>query len=100
ITWAGKPFNKVVDGVNWITCKLGVKKKIGKWAYPQYAKGTKGAHPGGLVKVNDGRGSWSGRELIRFPDGTTAMIKDRNNVTILTKVTHIISNSNTRDILQ
>src|SRR5699024_1423143 len=91
ITWAGKPFNKVVDGVNWITGKLGVKKKIGKCDYPQYAKGTKGAHPGGLAKVNDGRGSWSGRELISFPDGTTGMFKGRDVVANLPKGTHVFS---------
>src|SRR5699024_7783818 len=100
ITWAGKPFNKVVDGVNWITGKLGVKKKIGKWDYPQYAKGTKGAHPGGLAKVNDGRGSWSGRELISFPDGTTGMFKGRDVVANLPKGTHAFSAPDTRDLLQ
>src|SRR5699024_8022286 len=51
ITWAGNLFNKVVDGVNWITGSLGVKKKSGRCDYPQYAKGTKRAHPGGLAKV-------------------------------------------------
>src|SRR5699024_670170 len=45
IPWAGQPLKKVVEGVDWITGKLGEKKKIVKRDYPQYAKGTKGAHP-------------------------------------------------------
>src|SRR5699024_1947675 len=98
-TWAGKPFNKVVDAVNWITGKLGVKKKIGKWDYPKYAKGTKGVHPGGLAKVNDGRGSWSGRELISFPDGTTGMFKGKDVEANLPKGTHVFSAPDTRSLL-
>src|SRR5699024_4443717 len=99
ITWAGKPFNKVVDGVNWITGKLGVKKKIGKWDYPQYAKGTNGAHPGGLAMVNDGRGHLSGRELISFPDGSTGMFKGKDVVANLPKGTHVFSAPDTRSLL-
>src|SRR5699024_7416508 len=100
ITWAGKPFNKVVDGVNWITGKLGVKKKIGKWDYPQYAKGTKGAHPGGLAKVNDGRGSCSGRELISFTDWNTDILKVIDVVANVPKRTHVLSAPDKRDLLQ
>src|SRR5699024_7603091 len=72
----------------------------GKWDYPQYAKGTKGAHPGGLAKVNDGRGSWSGRELISFPDGTTGMFKGKDVVANLPKGTHVFSAPETRSLLQ
>src|SRR5699024_3935315 len=102
IEWAGKPFNKVIDGVGWITKKLGVNfdaKKL-HWDYQQYAKGTNGAHPGGLAKVNDGRGSWSGRELISFPDGTTGMFKCRYVVANLPNATHVLSAPDTRDVLQ
>lgn len=68
IRWAGKPFNKVVDGVNWITGKLGITEKIDPWAYPQYAKGTDG-HPGGPAVLGDGKGSNAGREFVGLPDG-------------------------------
>src|SRR5699024_5639027 len=50
IRTAGKPFNKVVDVVKWITKKFGGKGDIGHWDYPQYAKGT-GGHPGGPAVV-------------------------------------------------
>src|SRR5699024_7377531 len=100
ITWAGKRFKRVVDGVNWVTGKLGVKKKIGKWDYPQYAKGTKGAHSGGPALVNDGRNRLSGEELIVLPDGTTGMFKGKDVVANLPKGTHVFSAPDTRDLLQ
>src|SRR5699024_6202859 len=99
ITWAGKPFNKVVDGVNWITGKLGGKKKIGKWDYPQYAKGTKGANPGGPSIVNKGRKRWWGEELIVLPDDATGMFNGRDVVANLPKGTHVFSAPDTRSLL-
>lgn len=99
IKWAGKPFNKVVDGVNWVTGKLGIKKNIGKWNYPQYAQGTKGAHPGGLAMVNDGKGSNAGQELIKFPNGETGMFKGKNVTSYLPEGTHVFSATDTRDLL-
>ena len=68
IKTAGKPFNKVVDGVNWITKKFGGKGDIGHWDYPQYAKGT-GGHPGGHAIMGDGKGSNAGSELVSLPNG-------------------------------
>src|SRR5699024_7983292 len=59
IKTAGQPFNKVVDGVNWITKKFGGKGDIGHWDYPQYARGT-GGHPGGHAIMGDGKGSNAG----------------------------------------
>src|SRR5699024_1346103 len=63
IKWAGKPFNQVVKGVNWITGKLGITKEIDEWDYPQYAKGTDG-HPGGIAMIGE-----QGRELVQLPNG-------------------------------
>jgi len=99
IVWAGTPFNKVVGGVNWITGKMGIKKKIGYWKYPQYAEGTKGAHSGGLAMVNDGRGRLSGRELIKFPDGSAGMFRGKDVVANLPKGTHVFSAPDTRELL-
>src|SRR5699024_10520066 len=64
-----------------------------------YAKGTKRAHPGGVAKVNDGRGRRSGRELISFPDGTTGMFKGKDVVANLPKETHVFSAPDTRSLL-
>src|SRR5699024_8412961 len=64
IKTAGKPFNKVVDGVNWITKKFGGKGDIGHWDYPQYAKGTGGHPKTGPAILGDGKGSNSGSELV------------------------------------
>src|SRR5699024_9990105 len=68
IITAGKPFYKVVDGVNWITKKFGGKGAIKHWDYPQYAKGT-GGHPGGPAVLGDGKNSNSGSELVSLPNG-------------------------------
>lgn len=96
IEWAGKPFNKVVDGVNWVTGKLGVKTKVAKWDYPQYAKGTKGSgHPGGLAIVGDK----FGRELINLPDGQSFISPGTDTLMNLPKGTHVIPNRETEKIL-
>src|SRR5699024_4910651 len=65
IEWAGKPYNKVIGGVNWITDKLGIKKNIKKWDWKakQYAHGT-GGHKGGHAILGDGVGSNAGSELV------------------------------------
>lgn len=97
IRWAGKPFNKVVDGVNWITGKLGIKSKISTWNYPQYAKGTKGSgHPGGPAVVGDG----PGRELVQLPDGNTFVSPDTDTLVDLPKGTHVVPNKQTEKILK
>ena len=96
IRWAGKPFNKVVDGVNWITGKLGVDKKIAKWDYPQYAKGTdKKGHPGGWAMVGE-----KGRELIQLPSGKSIISPDSHTMMNLPKGTHVIPNKPTEKILK
>src|SRR5699024_11731974 len=69
IRTAGKPFNKVVDGVNWITKKLGGDGDIEHWPYPQYAKGTGGHPKTGPAILGDGKGSNAGSELVSLPNG-------------------------------
>src|SRR5699024_8920128 len=55
IEWAGKTYNRVIGGVNWIIGKLtGTKGTIKGWPWKdnKYAKGTgKVGHPGGLAVV-------------------------------------------------
>ena len=96
IRWAGNPFNKVIDGVNWVTGKLGVKKNIGKWNYPQYAKGTKGkGHKGGIAMIGE-----EGRELVKLPDGRSFVSPDSHTVLDLPKGSHVIPNPITEKILK
>lgn len=96
IRWAGKPFNKVVDGVNWITGKLGIKATIPVWNYPQYAKGTdKKGHPGGPAIVGE-----KGRELIKFPDGKSMISPGTDTLMNLPKGTHVIPNKQTEQMLK
>lgn len=95
IKWAGKPFNKVVDGVNWITGKLGIKTKVPRWDYPQYAKGTRGkGHPGGIAMIGE-----EGRELVKLPDGRTFVSPDSHTLLNLPKGTHVIPNRITEKLL-
>lgn len=96
ISSAGKPFNKVVDGVNWITGKLGVDKKIARWDYPQYAKGTgPGGHKGGIAMIGE-----KGRELVKLPGGQSFVSPDSHTLLDLPKGTQVIPNKPTEDILK
>lgn len=90
----GKPINKMIGGINWVTEKLGVKKKIPKWEVPQYAKGTDG-HPGGLAIVGE-----KGRELIKLPDGRSFISPEGDTLLNLPKGTHVIPNKETEMILK
>src|SRR5699024_6811163 len=69
IKTAGKLFNKVVDGLNWITKKIDDKQDIGHWDYPQYEKVTGGQQKTGPAILGDGKGSNSGSELVSLPNG-------------------------------
>lgn len=72
-----KPFNEMLagisKGINWVLSKVGAGS-IGniQIPIPAYAQGTPGAHPGGLAKVNDGKGS-NYREMYRLPNGKVGM---------------------------
>lgn len=96
IRWAGKPFNKVIDGVNWVTSKLGVKTNIDHWSIPQFAKGTGfGGHKGGMAMIGE-----KGRELVKLPDGRSFVSPDSHTVLDLPKGTHVIPNKQTEQILK
>src|SRR5690625_1246141 len=63
-----KPINGMIGGINWVTDKLGIKKKIDDVELKRYATGTSGSgHPGGPAIVGDG-----GRhELVTLPGGSS-----------------------------
>lgn len=95
IKWAGTPFNKVVDGVNWITGKLGIDSKIDTWDYPQYAKGTKG-HPGGAFVAGE-----KGREIVQMPDGRSFITPGTDTFyPDMPKGTQVVPNNITEKILK
>lgn len=103
----GKGINGTIKGVNWVLDKIGVSAKsaIPLWTVPAYAQGTdhkrgpKGAHPGGLAMVNDGKGSNSGPEMIQTPDGQSFMAKGKNVLMNLAKGAKVWSATETRKIL-
>src|SRR5699024_8180513 len=67
IRTAGKQFNKVVDGVNFIFEIVGGAVAILHWDYALYASGT-GGQPGGHAIIGDGIGSNAGIELVSLPN--------------------------------
>lgn len=94
----GKGVNGVINGVNFVTDKLGIKTKIAEWDVPQYAKGTDG-HPGGLALVGDGKGRNAGRELIQTPDGKTMLSPAKDTLVNLPKGTQVLSALETKGLL-
>src|SRR5699024_3340349 len=99
IKTAGKPFNKVDDGVNWITKKFGGKGDIGHWDYPQYAKGTGGHPKTGPAILGDGKGSNSGSELVSLPNGKQFLSASTPTIyPNLPKGTQVLSAKDTKNL--
>lgn len=96
----GKGVNGVIGGVNWVLGKIGVDKKnyIDEWPIPEYAHGTD-SHPGGLAKVNDGKGANAGPEMIIGKDGQMKMAKKKNAIINLEKGAQVLSAINTKKLL-
>ncbi|WP_373892767.1 phage tail tape measure protein [Virgibacillus sp. CBA3643] len=94
----GKGVNGVIGGINWVLDKIGVDSEIPEWDVPEYAQGT-GSHPGGLAKLNDGKGNNSGQELIQTPDGKTGMLKGKDVYANLPKGSKVLSAKKTRNFL-
>lgn len=96
----GKGVNGVIGGVNWVLGKIGVDKKnyIDEWPIPEYAHGTD-SHPGGLAKVNDGKGANAGPEMIIGKDGQMKMAKKKNAIIKLEKGAQVLSAINTKKLL-
>lgn len=100
------PFNTMLDGlrkgINWVITKFGMKGIKGKWEIPlpAYAKGTRGAHPGGFALVNDAKSS-KYREMYKLPNGKVGLFpKQRNMVVNLPKGTQVLDGENTHRLLE
>jgi len=86
--------NGVIKGINWVTGKLGIDKKIANVEIARYKKGTKNSgHPeDGLALVGDG----GEHELIQTPDGQQFLSPDSDTLVNLPKGSHVLSGKNTK----
>ncbi|MGG3448628.1 peptidoglycan DD-metalloendopeptidase family protein [Domibacillus aminovorans] len=85
----GKMVNGVIKGLNFVMGKLSIKTVIDTWTVPQYANGIN-AHPGGPAILGDGKGSNSGPELYRTPQGHVGLSPGTDTLMNLPRGTQVI----------
>lgn len=90
--------NNMIDGVNWVADKLGMKKPLSRI---KYSRGTDGHPEDGWATVGDrGPGNGKGtRELVQFPNGRTALF-EKETTFWMPKGTHVYNNKQTEEILK
>lgn len=98
VSGIGKGVNGVISGVNHVMTQVESDKKLSNWAIPQYAKGTKKGHPGGLAVVNDQTGG-TYRELVQLPTGETFIPEGRDLVMNLPKGSKVLNANKTKKIV-
>lgn len=93
----GKGVNGVIDGVNWVLGKVGIKSKdqIPNWKVPAYKKGTEG-HQGGLAILGDGKK----KELFVTPNGQLGMSPATDTLMNLPKGTRVFSGEQTQQLMR
>jgi SLT domain-containing protein/phage-related protein len=95
----GVAVNGVIEGVNWVLGKVGVKEKnqIDKWKVPKYAQGTKSknGHPGGLAWLGDGKR----KEAYVTPDGNVGISPNKDTLYNLPKGTHVFNGAQTKQLM-
>lgn len=91
----GKIINGTINGLNWVSKKLGIGESLSNWKVPQYANGTNG-HPGGLAILGDG----GGPELYRTPNGQVGLSPGVDTMMHLPKGTQVIPHKETAQIMQ
>lgn len=73
----GGVVNGTIGGINTVTEKLGIGKKLKEWSPPRFSTGTKNGAlaSDSLITVGDkGKGNWKGtRELVQFPNGKMSL---------------------------
>lgn len=93
--WIGKGVNGVINGVDWVLNKIGIKgKPVPTWPVPQYKNGTGGHPKDGPAFVGDG----GEREMI-IQDGKVGLSPARATLTWLKKGAQVISGPITKRIL-
>ncbi|WP_424349937.1 tape measure protein [Latilactobacillus sp. 5-91] len=98
------PVNKMLEGLktglNWVLSKVGAGTIKASWSVPlpAYAKGTRGAHPGGLALVNDSPTS-KYREMYHLPNGQFGIFpKKRNMIVPLPKGAEVLDGDSSHQL--
>lgn len=90
----GSVVNGMIKGINNVTGKLGIKKKIKEWKVPKFAKGTDG-HKGGPMIVGE-----EGPELVTLPSGHSFVSPDGDTLLPdMPKGTKVLPNPLTEKLL-
>lgn len=93
--WVGKGVNGVINGVDWVLNKIGIKgKPIPTWPVPAYKSGTGGHPTDGPAVVGDG-----GEQEFVIDDGKVSLSPARATLTWLKKGAQVISGPITKRIL-
>ncbi|TDM04069.1 peptidoglycan DD-metalloendopeptidase family protein [Macrococcus carouselicus] len=98
----GGVVNGTIGGINTVTSKLGIDKKISDWKIPKFSTGTKNGAlaQNSLITVGDkGKGNWKGtRELVQFPNGKMSLF-NKETTFHAPKGTKVFSNYETEHMI-
>lgn len=95
----GDLVNGIINGVNWVSDKLGAGKPLKPWTVPKFAKGTDGLNRDTIGMVNDQKGA-TYKELILPPNGKPFIPKGRNVMLPLQKGTKIMPAGQTEELMK
>lgn len=94
----GSLVNGIIDGVNWVSKKLGAGKVLNNWSVPRFARGSGGISRDTLGMVNDQSGG-TYKELIVPPHGKPFIPEGRNVVLPLQRGTKIMPAGQTKEVM-
>ena len=94
----GSLVNGIIDGVNWVSNKLGAGNVLNNWSVPKFAKGSGGISKDTLGMVNDQSGG-TYKELIVPPHGKPFIPEGRNVVLPLQRGTKIMPAGQTKAVM-
>ena len=95
----GKLVNGIIDGINWVSNKLGVGDVLKNWDVPKFAKGSDGINRDTFGVVNDQKGPVY-KELIVPPSGKPFIPNGRNVMLPLQKGTKIMPAGQTKELMK
>ena len=95
----GKLVNGIIDGINWVSNKLGVGDVLDNWGVPQFAKGSGGIQRDTFGVVNDQKGG-TYKEMIMPPNGKPFIPRGRNVMLPLQKGTKIMPADQTKEFMR